>query len=199
MGWGCEAAGEARPPTRAKQAVIGLDEGIGRASRERSPQKTRAGVPRFPRPQRREACRADAHGTRPPSPLVRANGERRPDEAMRKGMACRGTRVKGKQAIGLDEGIGQSRPRARDSPSSRPPLALWGVKGSVKTRVQSPTVNEERPCPSVFHRRSHDVGRSTRPRGPGTRGNSDCPLSCSLMSLACLLLLRPPFASFDLP
>ena len=79
----------ARPPTRAKQAIIGLDEGIGRASRERSPQKTRAGVPRFPRPQRREACRADAHGTRPPSPLVRAKGERtgaqrRPDEAMRK-------------------------------------------------------------------------------------------------------------------
>ena len=76
-------------------------------------------------------------------------------------MACRGTRVKGKQAIGLDEGIGQSRPRARDSPSSRPPLALddwsrnlWGVKGSVKTRVQSPTMNEERPPIRFPSRRS---------------------------------------------
>ena len=62
-------------------------------------------------------------------------------------MACRGTRVKGEQAIGLDEGIGQSRPRARDSPSSRPTSGIGArskeceatsVKWSGKTRVQLP-------------------------------------------------------------
>ena len=50
-------------------------------------------------------------------------------------MACRGTRVKGKQAIGLDEGIGQSRPRARDSPSSRPTSGI-GVKDCEKALLK---------------------------------------------------------------
>jgi len=58
------------PRTCAMQA-IGLDEGIGRASRKRSPQSKRAASHWLPEaPKAREACRADAHGNRPPSQLV---------------------------------------------------------------------------------------------------------------------------------
>ena len=88
-------------------------------------------------------------------------------------------------------------PCGRLGPGGAPSLCfarLGAQLGAPKKLGSSPTVNERTPLPlnSPF-RRSHKVGRSTR---AGPRGYSDCPLSCSLMSLACLLLLRPPLTSF---
>ena len=70
----CDAGHRARRGHRAREwkAIPAVKEG---------------GVPTFSRPRRREACRADAHGNRPPSQLVvnparRVSGQRRPERAM---------------------------------------------------------------------------------------------------------------------